>query len=215
VAQSLLGLSYEKGQGVPVDYVQAARWYRKAAEQGSGHAQFLLGGMYFEGKGVPKDLVQAYAWFNRAAPQNEGAAELRDSLQKFMTPTQIAEGKRLSSEVTKEEAEQIFKRGLEMITNCVMEFFLVEVGKATTSKQFEALIQDRCGPQQRYVVMLMTQRGAKPGEPDEVGKMQKSIDEMRQSIVVKYAGLRRTLHPRASKGKQCQLSEYQCAIQND
>jgi hypothetical protein len=121
----------------------------------------------------------------------------------------------ISSETTKEEAKQIFERGLDMINNCVMEFFLIEVGKATTSKQFEALVQDRCGPQQRYVVLVMTQRGGKPGEPDEVAKMQGSIDGMRRSIVVKYAQLRRTLHPHASKGKQCQVSEYQCAIQND
>jgi TPR repeat protein len=215
LAQSLLGLLYKNGEGVPVDYVQAIQWFRKAADQGNASAQFFLGSMYVEGKGVPRDYFQAYVWFNRAAPGNDGVAQLRDSLEKYMTPSQVAEAKRISSELTKEEAEQIFKRGLDMINNCVFDFLMVELGKATTSKQFEALIQDRCGPQQRYVVLLMTQRGGKPGDPSEVAKMQESIDGMRRSIVVNYAQMRRSLHPHASKGKQCQLSEYQCAIQND
>jgi TPR repeat protein len=214
-AQGLLGLMYNDGQGVAQDYVEAVRWFRKAAEQGYAEAQFLLGGMYLQGKGVPQDYYQAYVWYTRAAPLNEGAAKMRDLLQKHMTPAQIAEAKRLSTEITQEEAEQVFKRGLEMINSCVMDFMLVEVGKATTSKQFESIIQERCGPQQRYVVLVMTQRGGKPGDPVEVANMQKAIDGMRQKIVVNYAQMRRTLHPRASKGQPCQSSEYRCAIQND
>jgi hypothetical protein len=196
--------------------VQAARWFRKAAEQGDAAAQAMLGGLYLEGKGVPKDIFQAYVWLNRAASEIKTAAELRDTLRKSMTPAQVAEVKRLSSERTKEEAEQVFKRGLDMISNCVFDFLMVELGKATTSKQFEAIIQDRCGPQQRYVVLVMTQKsGGKPGDPAEVAKMQEEIDDLRRSVVVKYANMRRSLRPHASKGEQCQLSEYQCAIQND
>lgn len=32
--QSNLGILYDLGQGVKQDYVEAAKWYRKAAEQG-------------------------------------------------------------------------------------------------------------------------------------------------------------------------------------
>ena len=34
-AQKNLGKRYEKGRGVPRDYAQAVRWYRKAVEQGN------------------------------------------------------------------------------------------------------------------------------------------------------------------------------------
>ncbi len=34
IAQSYLGFMYDNGQGVPQDYAEAAKWYRKAAEQG-------------------------------------------------------------------------------------------------------------------------------------------------------------------------------------
>ena len=34
------------------DYAEAAKWYRKAADQGRAKAQLSLGMMYFVGKGV-------------------------------------------------------------------------------------------------------------------------------------------------------------------
>ena len=52
VAQFNLGVMYEKGEGVPKDYKQAAYWYSKAAEQGNAEAQTILGIMYGEGEGV-------------------------------------------------------------------------------------------------------------------------------------------------------------------
>ena len=55
-----LGLSYERGTGVPRDYTAAARWFRKAAEQNLMPAQRDLGVLYFTGTGVPKDEVVAY-----------------------------------------------------------------------------------------------------------------------------------------------------------
>ncbi len=49
LTQYTLGKMYEYGEGVPKDAVQAAFWYRKAAEQGNGGAQFNLAFMYFSG----------------------------------------------------------------------------------------------------------------------------------------------------------------------
>ncbi len=42
--------AYDKGQGVPQDYAEAVRWYRKVAEQGNASAQFNLGVMYDSGR---------------------------------------------------------------------------------------------------------------------------------------------------------------------
>ena len=38
-AQFYLGICYYYGKGVPQDHAEAARWYRKAAEQGHANAQ--------------------------------------------------------------------------------------------------------------------------------------------------------------------------------
>jgi TPR repeat protein len=90
---------YRTGQAVPQDYATAARWYRKAAEQGDSLAQLSLGGMYFYGDGVPQDYVLAHMWFNLGAAGGEKkAAELRDMLAKQMTPAQIAEAQKLARE---------------------------------------------------------------------------------------------------------------------
>ena len=55
VAQFLLGGMYYNGEGVPKDDIQAAKWYRLAADQGLAEAQLNLGSMYFFGRGVPQD----------------------------------------------------------------------------------------------------------------------------------------------------------------
>ena len=56
---------YDTGDDVPKDSVEAAKWYRKAAEQGAANAQNSLGACYWLGNGVPKDYVQAYKWLTR------------------------------------------------------------------------------------------------------------------------------------------------------
>ena len=68
-AQFNLGVAYDRGKGVPQDYVQAAVWYRKAAEQGFASAQLNFGAANYEGQGVSQDYVQAAAWFRIAAEQ--------------------------------------------------------------------------------------------------------------------------------------------------
>ena len=74
-AQYLLGLSYYKGNGIKMDYKQAAEWYRKAAEQGHTDAQNALGVFYSSGLGVNKDINQAVEWYRKAAEQGHAIAQ--------------------------------------------------------------------------------------------------------------------------------------------
>ena len=79
--------------------MEAARWYRKAAEQGDQKAQSALGFCYVRGEGVPTDDVVAYMWLNlSAAAGSETAATFRDKLAKSMTPQQIGEAQKMSRE---------------------------------------------------------------------------------------------------------------------
>jgi TPR repeat protein len=56
--------------------------------------------MYARGEGVPKDYVTAYAWWNIAAASGqEKAIANRSRVEQQMTPSQIAEGQRLSTEI--------------------------------------------------------------------------------------------------------------------
>jgi TPR repeat protein len=43
-SQRLLGMVYCLGFGVPIDNVEGAKWYLKAADQGNSLAQYELGG---------------------------------------------------------------------------------------------------------------------------------------------------------------------------
>lgn len=73
--QSNLGICYYKGEGVAKDFVQAAAWFRKAADQGFAGAQTLLGNCYFDGVGVPKDQALAVSWYRKAADQGDTGAQ--------------------------------------------------------------------------------------------------------------------------------------------
>ena len=95
---------YASGSGVPRDYGEAARWYRKAARQGHPHAQLNLGAMYANGQGMPRDYVEAHKWFDLAASNlpdsqpafRELAANDRDLAARKMTPAQISEAQKLA-----------------------------------------------------------------------------------------------------------------------
>jgi len=92
---------YGNGQGLPQDYAEAAKWFRKAAEQGDARAQFNLGGMYGQGQGVPQDYVEAHMWLNLAASNAPGEkyeeyAAVRDRVASRMSAAQVAEAQRLA-----------------------------------------------------------------------------------------------------------------------
>ncbi|MGB3097213.1 MAG: tetratricopeptide repeat protein, partial [Candidatus Deferrimicrobiaceae bacterium] len=88
---------------VPQDHTKAAKWFRKAGEQGDAQAQYNLGLMYDKGQGVPQNYILAHMWFNLAVSALEGkgrndAEKIRDLVASKMTPAQIAEAERLARE---------------------------------------------------------------------------------------------------------------------
>lgn len=74
-AQFGLGLRYGAAQGVSQDFVQAAEWYRKAANQNHVLAQFNLGLMYAKGQGMPRDDAAALVWIRKAAEAGDAGAQ--------------------------------------------------------------------------------------------------------------------------------------------
>lgn len=74
-AQTLMGLIYYNGRGVPRDDPEATRWFRRAADQGDATAQFYLGVVYFEGRGVPQNYFEGARWYRRAAEQGNAQAQ--------------------------------------------------------------------------------------------------------------------------------------------
>jgi len=75
VAENYLGVMCESGRGVPQDYNEAARWYRRGADHGNSVAQLNLGGLYHNGQGVPQDYKEALKWYRLAANQGYSSAQ--------------------------------------------------------------------------------------------------------------------------------------------
>lgn len=98
-AQILLAIGYIDGAGLAKNAAVGAEWIRKAAEQGHARAQYGLGACYLEGTGVPKDEVLGYMWTMLAADQwDERAIKDKSTLDRSLSPKQIAEGERLAKE---------------------------------------------------------------------------------------------------------------------
>ena len=56
------------------DDLEAAKWYRKAAEKNNPEATLSVGVYYHLGKGVEKNLQEAVKWYRKAADLGNGAA---------------------------------------------------------------------------------------------------------------------------------------------
>jgi hypothetical protein len=103
IAQLSLGRMYASGRGVPRDQAEAARWYRKAADLGLASAQYELSLAYSRGLGVAADQVAAYHWmdlavFRARGPIRQKYSAARDVLEVRMTPEQLAEARRRTTE---------------------------------------------------------------------------------------------------------------------
>jgi TPR repeat protein len=75
IAQFNLGAKYLNGEGVPKNYTEAAKWYKKSSDQGLAEAQNNLGHLYENGLGLDKDLKKAYILYGKAARQGMTGAQ--------------------------------------------------------------------------------------------------------------------------------------------
>jgi TPR repeat protein len=94
ISQHFLGISY---LGLK-DYVMAAKWFEKAAEQGYADAQLRLGLQYSAGQGVSEDKVKGLELIGKAAEQGYARAQFHMGL--------FAEDNAKSAEWYEKAAEQ-------------------------------------------------------------------------------------------------------------
>ena len=102
-AQTHLGFMYANGRGVPQSYVEAVKWYCRAAVQDEATAQYMLGLLYDKGQGVAENKVEAHKWLNLAAAHaprsdREDWVRIRDAVGSKMTLAQLAEARRRAIE---------------------------------------------------------------------------------------------------------------------
>jgi localization factor PodJL len=73
-AETIVGLRYLNGEGVPVNESLAVKWLERAAQRGEPVAQYRLGTLYERGKGVAANAAKATHWYQAAAMQGNRKA---------------------------------------------------------------------------------------------------------------------------------------------
>jgi TPR repeat protein len=89
-----VGAAYTAGVGVPQDYTEAEKWYRKAADLELHAGLESLGLLYQLGQGVKQDRVEAQTWYLVAgaiSPKFEGF--LTDVNGSYMSEAERAEAR--------------------------------------------------------------------------------------------------------------------------
>ena len=71
-----MGLLYSEGIVVPMDDLEALKWFGLAADQSHGEAQYKLGVMHANGWGVPMSEVEAMKWYALASENGVTAAQV-------------------------------------------------------------------------------------------------------------------------------------------
>ena len=57
------------------DYIEALRWFRKAADKGHTEAMYNIGVYYENGDGVKQDYTEAMKWYRKAADRGDDDAK--------------------------------------------------------------------------------------------------------------------------------------------
>jgi len=70
------GLKYARGEGMPQDFQEAAKWLRQAANLGSVPALVNLGVLFMCGAGVRQDSVEAAGLFEKATESGDAEGQM-------------------------------------------------------------------------------------------------------------------------------------------
>jgi hypothetical protein len=76
IAETMLGVMYADGKGVPPSATVAAAYFYRAANRGYGPAQLALSDAYLAGQGVRADAAKAYFWARLAATGGDRSAQV-------------------------------------------------------------------------------------------------------------------------------------------
>lgn len=89
----MIGLDIYNGWGqTDQNYLEATKYFERAARGGHTQAQQYLGLMHYKGLGVAKDNIEAYKWFDLAASNGDKVGMvLKITLKDILTAQEINE----------------------------------------------------------------------------------------------------------------------------
>ena len=96
MAEHYLGVCHEYGIGVPVDFAQAAAWYRRAGDRGYLLSRYALGVMHANERVTPRNDLEGLACLMQATALADGV----DPVSRFIQDDQSRHFKRLTARMS-------------------------------------------------------------------------------------------------------------------
>jgi hypothetical protein len=165
-AQTLLGVLYETGRGLPRDAEKAASWYSLAAEGGNAQAAMRYGLMLLNGLGVEQDEKKAGDMFEVAAK-----ADIAEAIYNLAGLYRTGEGRPYDPD----KAFELLKQAAEL-DDMDARFQLAQFyldGPADIRDEGRAAFwmgraarQGHVGAQVRYAILRFNGRGVAPDEAE-------------------------------------------------
>ena len=146
------------GKRVEKDYLDALKWYRKAAEQGHSEAQFILGYLYHTGKIVEQNSSEAKKWYLKAAKQGHASAEKNFRLLYAYDRTAEKDSSEIKEYYRKkaERGDAYSQYALGLMYDCGLIDY--QIGSPEASKWFRKAAEQGHSEAQNYLG-VMYQRG--------------------------------------------------------
>ena len=165
-------------------YREAAKWYRKAAEQGVADAQLRLGDMYRNGLGIAIDLGEAAGWFRRASDLGSKDADLRLDAMKQDAVALAAAGDDLAAiSIWRPLAE----RGDLSVAFNLARSLLIAGAAPKSPAEIRGWLEksaDLGNPQARYLVETFYGSGSTPerGDRQAAAWLKRAGDQLRKAV---------------------------------
>jgi len=225
VAQTNVGEIYEKGVGAAPDYVNAAKWYRKAADQGYARALTNLGFLYEQGLGVAKDPVLALNLYRKAAGI-EGAVNLDGAVSG--ASTEDVDTLRRELERTRQDLEKArrtldeerLKSGREFERLLEQKGQAVAAGNTAETRRLEGLLKEReTELERRRQQVAQAEHAAESFRSklkaleEERGTLQQELDRARRQLAETQAQIEKRKSDAAAAERQIEAMRAELARQ--
>ena len=186
--QVAAGLVYYLGRGVPQNFPEAMKWFKKAADQGNPDATALLGVMYEEGQGVSRDNAEALKWYSIAEKNGNKKVGVRIEALKSIQQSHermVALDKEKTA-LEKEKAELEKKLGAEKLFETGVKYVQgdgVPQNMEVAAKYFR-LAAEKGLPEAEKALKALFEAGAAvlTNEEEAIKYFRKTPDETKKDI---------------------------------
>jgi hypothetical protein len=180
-AQFNLGASYDLGQNVAQNPVEAVEWYLKAAKQGNVFAQNNLAVCYAHGKGVAKDEIEAVKWYRKSAEQNLANAQCNLGYC-YANGQGVAKDEVEAVKWYRKSAEQNYAEAQNNLGGCYYYGQGVAQDYAEALKWFQKAAEQGCAPAQSVLGgMYFSGQGGKTNYDEAAKWFRKAADQIRKA----------------------------------